>query len=173
MSDTSRRLPRGMGLTTLVAACFALAAPMASRAATVGLCASKDTAMFSCGLSKGRTVSLCARPDGALQYRIGKPSRLDLAHPAQPAVANEAFRLAHYSRSQVERLELAFDIGTYTYSLFDYTEAGRRSAGVRVSTESGQETVLNCRGKVTSRLLQLKGKVACDTDSALNLGSCP
>ena len=59
------------------------------------------------------------------------------------------------------------------YAVFDYREDGQRRAGVRVTTADAKEREIACTGRVTSRVIELKGVLKCDADSALNGGSCP
>ncbi len=80
--------------------------------------------------------------------------------------------LAHYARFQTERVELSFQNDGVNYALFDYLEAGQRTAGVRVTTTDGKERELACSGPITGRLGPLVKQLPCDADNALNEGAC-
>ena len=142
-------------------------------------CSAGEKVIFSCAVGKGeKVVSLCASPrlsatSGTLYYRFGAPSTIELEYPSRPNGAARMFKHVHYSRPMVARTEVTFAIGSATYAVFDYYEEERGkpefSQGVRVSVEGTkpQETILACKGAVTSHLHQLEGKVPCDAESAL------
>lgn len=161
-------MKRNVRLTLVL---VAVAASQAHAARAQSLCAKDETTYFSCPASHGRSINLCGKPAQTLQYRFGKPGRVELAFPAQPEEGADAFRYAHYSRFQVDRFELRFDNAGTEYVLFDYTESGRREAGVGV-TQAGKEVSVSCRMPIRSRLGELEGKLKCDTDSALTGGAC-
>ncbi|HIV71312.1 MAG TPA: hypothetical protein H9903_10305 [Candidatus Aquabacterium excrementipullorum] len=149
-----------------------LLAPMmsgtAAQAGAPTLCQADEPIWFSCAVGPTRIVSLCGTHD-ALQYRFGTPQRVELRYPASANTSPRAFRWAHHSRFQADRTEVSFHNQGVDYTLFDYTEAGRREAGVDVAP--GRR--LPCTQTPQGRLDQLKGKLPCDEDSALNLGHCP
>lgn len=150
---------------------FMVAASQAHAARAQSLCAKDETTYFSCPAGHGRSINLCGKSAQTLQYRFGKPGRVELAFPARPEDGADAFRYAHYSRFQVDRFELRFDNAGTEYVLFDYIESGRREAGVGV-TQGGKEISVSCRRPVRSRLAELEGKLKCDTESALTGGAC-
>lgn len=155
----------------LVLVLVAVAASQVHAARAQSLCAKDETTYFSCPASNGRSINLCGKSAQTLQYRFGKPGRVELAFPTRPEEGVDAFRYAHYSRFQVDRFELRFDNAGTEYVLFDYMESGRREAGVGV-TQGGKETSVSCRRPVRSRLGELEGKLKCDTESALAGGAC-
>ena len=148
-----------------------VAASQAHAARAQSLCAKDETTYFSCPASNGRSINLCGKYAQTLQYRFGKPGRVELAFPARPEEGADAFRYAHYTRFQVDRFELRFDNAGAEYVLFDYMESNRREAGVGV-TQGGKEVRVSCRRPVRSRLGDLEGKLKCDTGSALAGGAC-
>ena len=160
---------RSFKLWLVLGVVVAAAQAHAARAQT--LCAKDETAYFSCPASNGRSISLCGKPAQTLQYRFGKPGRVELAFPARPEEGADAFRYAHYTRYQVDRFELRFDHAGTEYLLFDYMDSGRREAGVGV-TQGGKESSVSCRKPVQSRLGELEGKLKCDAESALAGGAC-
>jgi hypothetical protein len=147
----------------------ALAAPAAPR----GLCRADETAYFECRTPRARLIALCGKAPQALQYRYGRSAAaIELQFPDNAADGASRMLYAHYSRYQVERVEVRFDNAGTGYTVFDYSEGRRRSAGVRVVTAQGKEQLVACAGRITSRLGELEGLLPCDVDNALNLGGC-
>lgn len=137
------------------------------------LCEAQQTTYLSCQTDRHRTVSLCGALPSALQYRYGRTGHVELAFPDNATQGVRQFAYAHYSRFQTERTEISFSHGDADYSLFDYTENGRRTAGVQVSTEDGKAAEIRCVGKIQGALSPLGKSLRCDADSALNGGKCP
>jgi hypothetical protein len=145
----------------------------ASGAAAAGLCAADETTYLSCTTARKRQLSLCGKAPQALQYRYGRSgSAIELKYPDSVADGAAQMLYAHYSRYQTERVEVRFDNQGTGYTLFEYLEGRRRSAGVRVVTVEGREQVVACAGRIVSRLGELEGLLPCDADNALNLGGC-
>ena len=166
----------GNVLTNALAGALLVALPTAQAAAasTGSLCEPGEAVQFSCPMGRGRIVSVCGQPPAALQYRFGRPGRIELSYPPDAAQGPQLFLFTQYMRYQVDRLALHFTNEDTEYEVFDEHEDGKRSAGVRVSRVGGRgETALPCRGPVTSRLGALKPWLRCDADSALQGGSCP
>ena len=160
----------GIGLSLLVLApCSACATPPVAGS----LCEASQTAYFSCRTARHKTISLCGALPSALQYRYGKAGHLELAFPDDAAQGAQRFAYAHYSRYQVERSEISFSHGTADYTLFDYTEDGRRTAGVQVGTADGKAAEIRCAGVIQGALSPLGKRLRCDADSALDGGHCP
>lgn len=111
-----------------------------------------------------------AAPHAAVLIRSS--GRIALTYPQDASAGVSSFLFAHYFRFQTDRTEVGFRNQRVEYAIFDYTEDGRRRAGVRVTTADGKETELLCSGPITSRLAELKAVLRCDADNALNGGSC-
>lgn len=137
-----------------------------------GLCRAPDAAFFHCRTANKAHVSLCAPQPKALQYRYGVKGKA-FAFPHEVTGSNGQFRIASYARFGVERTEVTFSNSGVDYALFDYTEDGVRRAGVRVVMADGKEKELLCKGRIDSRLAELKSVLQCDADNALNGGTCP
>lgn len=140
--------------------------------ASNSLCSAGETIFFSCKTRHERQVALCGGTNATISYRFGTPGRIELAYPTHQTQA-PPFRYAHYFRAQTDRTEVVFANGKTGYTVFDYREGKRRTAGVRVMTEAGEERTKTCRGTITSRLPSLAEILPCDTDNALTLGACP
>ncbi|KZC35182.1 MULTISPECIES: hypothetical protein [Rhodanobacter] len=145
----------------------------ATQPASGSLCEATQAIYFSCQTARHQTISLCGALPSALQYRYGKAGKVELAFPDDVAHGARQFAFAHYSRYQVERSEISFSHGDAGYTLFDYTEDGRRTAGVQVSTAEGKAAEIHCVGVIQGTLSPLGKSLRCDTDSALNGGRCP
>ncbi|MFY9477360.1 MAG: hypothetical protein WAQ08_06815 [Aquabacterium sp.] len=157
-----RNLACGWMLGLMVCSASAQAAP------TPTLCQPDETVWFSCRIGQAKTVSLCGTPQ-TLQYRFGTPQRVELQYPKVATNGFTSFSWGHYSRSQVDRIQIGFDNHGTTYAVFDYTEGKQRDAGVEVNATKQ----LHCTSAPQSQLGKLKDKLPCDEDSALNLGHCP
>lgn len=137
------------------------------------LCGAAQTTYFSCQTARQRTISLCGTLPSALQYRYGKPGKVELAYPHDMAQGARQFAFAHYSRYQTDRVEVSFSHDDVDYTLFDYAEKGHRSAGVRAATSAERMAEIRCTGTVHGALAPMANSIRCDTDSALNGGQCP
>ena len=149
------------------------AATTALEPARTSLCETRQTTYFSCQTLRHKTISLCGALPSVLQYRYGKPDKVELAFPGDTVSDARQFAFAHYSRYQAERSEIAFSHGDADYTVFDYTDDGRRSAGVQVSTADGKAAEITCAGSIYGALSPLGKSLHCDSDSALNGGQCP
>lgn len=143
-----------------------------SKSSDASLCEPKEVRYFGCRTAKSRLISVCGQANGITQYRYGRPGKIELRFPTD-ASTEASLRYAYYMRYQTERYEISFDTSDTLYSVFDYTEGKRRSAGVRVTKPSGESVSIGCSGKVYSQLFKLESLLPCDRDNALNLGGCP
>jgi hypothetical protein len=158
------------GATGMVLALLTSASHAAAPAA--GLCAATETTFFACTTKRAKSISLCGAPPRTLQYRFGAAQRPALVYPRDASAGPVSFLYAHHFRYQADRSEVTFSNRSVDYAVFDYTEEGKRRAGVRVTSADGKETELVCSGPVTSRLRELEGVLRCDADNALNGGGC-
>lgn len=137
------------------------------------LCTAQETVYFTCPVPRARWISLCGQAPGTLQYRFGRPKAVELRFPESAADGASRLLFAQYGRYQTERIEVRFENQGADYVLYDYHEASRHDAGVRVTTAGGKEREIACTAPATSRLGELKAVLRCDADSALNAGRCP
>jgi hypothetical protein len=120
-------------LTTIVF-CFGADAKHLSSAASTSasgkppsatLCAKDERVIFSCAVkSPAKIVSICASKDltsdrGYLQYRFGRPGRIELEYPKDRAGTQQKFQYKHYFRAQFDLTEIGLTIDGYQYSVFD------------------------------------------------------
>jgi hypothetical protein len=133
------------------------------------LCLTGEQTLFSCRIAKSSNqVALCAAAQldetGWLLYRFGVPGKIALEFPEKREGSLQRFGLKHYMRYQTDYTDIAFNIGKTQYSVYDYYQGEEKPAyarGVRVTSETGKETDLPCRGKVKSDLLKLEGLLPC------------
>lgn len=144
-----------------------MACGASAQSATATLCQSDETVWFSCRIGQAKLVSLCGTRQ-TLQYRFGTPQRVELRYPKAAKDGFTSFSWGHYSRAQVDRIQIGFDNHGTTYSVYDYTEGKQRDAGVEVDSTKQ----LRCTSTPQSQLSKLKDTLPCDEDSALNLGHC-
>ena len=154
-------------------AVFLLLMLAAASAAAAGLCTRSETSFFSCQSAARKWISVCGSAAGPLQYRFGRPGRIELAYPADPGDAAGSLYLTSYGRFQVDRSELTFTNHGIGYAVFAYSENGKRSAGVRITLDTGKELEIACAGPIVSKLPKLSSVLPCDPDNALSLGDCP
>lgn len=145
----------------------------ATPALAEGQCHAQETTYFSCDTARHKTVSLCGALPSSLQYRYGKTPHVELQFPSNPADGVNQLRYAHYFRFQSDRTEVTFSRNGNDYAVFDYTDDGKRSAGVHVTTPDGTEHEVLCKGAIEGHLNALGKSLSCDADNALNGGSCP
>ena len=146
--------------------------------ATGNHCSPQEQVVFSCAIKKSpKVVSVCASSnlsssEGTIAYRFGILGKPEFQFPPRTDGSVKSFRFAHYSRYQVERAELSFDSGNFSYTIFDYYEGEEKPPymrGVRVSPKDGKgkDIELQCSGKVISSLTKVEGVVPCDKENAL------
>ena len=157
-------------LTSVCAALFAACGQ--GEVAGAGLCTAGETTYFACQTRQQKWIGVCGSAPKSLQYRYGAQQKVELAFPQDPAAGTKSLAFAHYFRSQVDRTEVTFSSQSVDYSVFDYTEDGKRRAGVRVAPAGGREVEVACTGKITSRLADLEHVLPCDRDNALSGGAC-
>lgn len=135
-------------------------------------CNQAEKTVFNCRVdNSSKVVSLCRsqnlQGDGAyLQYRFGKPGKIELEYPQQRENSLAGFRFSHYLRHQVDYAEVKFTNGPYEYAVFDNTNGEEDPANPLVEQGvSVGDVSLVCAEPVISALLSLEGIIACDGDS--------
>ena len=122
------------------------------------LCDKSEKIVFSCAVKgSGKIVSLCSSPklnksEGYLQYRYGRPGRVELEFPKLRAESRKLFSYSHYFRAQVDSTEISFTVNGYTYSVFDEYNGEEKPVvsekGLTVTAESNSKEVKYlCLGK--------------------------
>lgn len=144
-------------------------------AETPSHCAPSEQILFHCRMRDStKILSVCAARElsatsGYLQYRFGRPGKVELEFPQEKAKTQQQFRYSHYFRFQTDRTELSFRHNGFEYAVYSDYEAelkpARKETGVRVNT-----TELPCGGQVIDKLSKLAEVVPCDENTAL--GGC-
>ncbi|HEU4767880.1 MAG TPA: hypothetical protein VFS77_10910 [Pyrinomonadaceae bacterium] len=121
------------------------------------LCSADEKIIFNCLIKENaKTVSLCSSREltkerGYLQYRFGRPGKVELEFPKSREQTQKAFKYSHYFRAQVDLTEISFTSAGYQYSIVDDYNGEERPArsvqGVTVTTPEGKEVTLTCRGR--------------------------
>ena len=129
------------------------------------LCVADETIVFSCALKRQRVVSVCASRglsanDGYVQYRLGTPSKLEIAVPM--AAANSLVEpLTWRSAVRSHSVMYAGGGGSYLrfnearYSYVTYAATGRgwiEKQGIMVLKDEKLLAVHKCAGKFTSSM---------------------
>ena len=89
------------------------------------LCARDERIIFSCPVKKpAKIVSLCASKNlsadqGYLQYRSGRPGKIELEFPKDRTNTQQQFEYSHYFRARVDLTEINFTVNGVSYSVFD------------------------------------------------------
>lgn len=159
---------RWLGVLAVASVLCATAQPPV-RALGASLCSAPEESYFWCRVRTGKLIELCGGK--SVEYRFGKPGRVELSYPATPA--DGQLRFAQFSGPLTDRIEISFSVGGANYALFDYSEGKKRSAGVRATSARGKEITTACHGPIVSRLGALKKLLPCAKESALNPGGCP
>jgi hypothetical protein len=123
---------------------------------------------------------------GYLQYRFGRPGKVELQFPEEKQNSQAQFLFEHYFRAQVDRTAVKFKNGGYEYSIYDAYEGEEAPAqnyrGVSIeyigsegdsvdANKGGENRDLECTGRVISRLNKLENVIPCDKDDSLS--GCP
>jgi hypothetical protein len=120
-------------------------ATYAGPAAGATLCNSDERIVFSCSAGS-RIASICASSDlsktqGSIQYRFGRPGRLELVYPEAATAPGEAFQAGMLMFSGGGGAWLRFRRGLVDYTIFSATGkwgpggASRDVAGVAVRNQ--------------------------------------
>jgi hypothetical protein len=147
-------------LMTLTTRPQAATAPPKSASATQPntLCAQGERVIFSCALRQtAKVVSVCASQDltnekGYLQYRFGRPGKIELEFPKDRANTQQQFEYSHYFRARVDLTEINFTVDGVSYSVFDDYQGEEKPAvseqGVAINWGTNKKEVrLLCAAK--------------------------
>lgn len=132
------------------------------------LCNAGEKIYFNCHTHSHKTISLCGALPASLQYRFGKPEKIELSYPANAQEGKMRFLFSHYSRAQTDYTTITFKNADADYTLAEYLtdDAPKGKAQLEV-TVAGKETDIICTGQYVSKLGDLKPFLPCDPDSAL------
>jgi hypothetical protein len=118
------------------------------------LCSAQEATVFSCSVTNGKIVSLCASPDlshdaGYLQYRFGRdPASIELQFPRSTQRSDATFKYLQQYFAKGGTTALSFWVGPFRYSLFRTTSAyGFNGSGVIVSKAHRRVAYMRCDAK--------------------------
>jgi hypothetical protein len=169
MIDEARSFRPSLRLRLAPAATLllALAGPAAAASPVPSLCTREEKPLIRWA-TKGsdKLVSLCASPDfgkgrGSLQYRFGRPDKIELRFPASSDGSHEQFVYSHYFRARFDQTSLSFVHDGYRYTLHDdYDgEQGKPVKSTSVTVEpldgKGRSVEIHCRELAPSDLAAL------------------
>ncbi len=128
-----------------------------------GLCASDETVLFNCPVSKKKLLSICASknygPDtGYMQYRYGPQGKPELVLPAKKTAPARSAKSGTWMFSGGGGAYVRFDNGKTSY--YVYTAIGKwgengaplSKAGVAVLKNGVQKANILCKAPETSEL---------------------
>lgn len=129
-------------------------------------CGKTERVIFSCPLRRSsKVLSLCSsakltKTEGYIQYRFGKPGRVELEYPKQRARSQDAFSYNHYFRAQVDLTEISFSVDGYSYTVFDSYNGEEKpaisEAGVTVTPPAGaRDITYSCNTKAQADFANL------------------
>ena len=152
-----------------------LAAWLPQAHAASGLCQTDETVFFSCQTRSKKWISLCGTLPASLQYRFGKPGKVELQYPENGADGKTSFFYRHYFRYQFDYTQISFKNKDTDYTL-SYGFNGENdpkkpdlSGGVDV-TAMGQPTDIQCTGKITQSLYKLGEFLGCESQDGFKPG---
>lgn len=119
------------------------------------LCNTDEKIIFSCTIKQNaKIVSLCSSPEltkdrGYIQYRFGRPGKIELEFPKSREKSQQAFKYSHYFRAKFDLTQISFISEQHEYSIFDEYNGEQRPArssqGVTVIPPNRPEVTLTCR----------------------------
>jgi len=98
------------------------------------LCSNGERVMFSAMVrGSNKLVSLCSSKQltdsqGYLQYRFGRPGKVELEFPKNREATQSGFRYSRYTRPLVTYVVLRFETGGYLYSIHQNNNAEEKPA---------------------------------------------
>lgn len=101
---------------------------------TNSLCSASERVVFTASVvGSNKLVSICSSSllddrRGYLQYRFGRPGRVELQFPSSTQNTQEAFAYTRYTRPLVTYLTLTFSTSEYQYSIHQDDDAEMKPA---------------------------------------------
>jgi hypothetical protein len=147
---------------------------LSANTAADSLCSAGERIVFSAfvqGSNKLASICTSSRLDerqGYLQYRFGRPGRVELQFPSSKQHTQKAFTYTRYTRPLVTYLTLTFRTRDYRYSIHQDSDAEMTPASdaAYITVDSllkhrggSTERTISLRGRVKGSLLRLEGVV--------------
>lgn len=154
-------------MKTLLAILTALLPTLAFAGSVNSLCLANEKLVFSCATNAGKHISVCTKGK-VVQYRFGRPEKLELEYPKVESFKPSTFQYFHYFRPEENRTSLQFETNEAEYNVFSDSEGATKSAGVVVKTKAtAREISLQCKGNASANWFEIEGKVKC-SDEPMN-----
>jgi hypothetical protein len=135
------------------------------------LCTTTEKTYLSCETENHKIISMCGALPNALQYRFGRPDKIELRYPDNASKASSVMLYGHLLDSSADRSDVNFSIGSYHYSVFDLRyHNGNRFTGVEVEGKGGTVYRIGCKGAIQGDLEGLDKYLKCDPNDAFNGG---
>ncbi len=136
------------------------------------LCSKEEQIIWSCTTKKNKIASVCASKklktdQGYVQYRFGKPGRVELELPKAKEGSIGYFRYSRYTRPLVTMLQLTFENDGYTYQIHNDDNSEEkppiRSSMIEIiKSGSDKNSSIVCRNPSTGSLMKLEDIVPKD-----------
>jgi hypothetical protein len=145
------------------------------------LCREGEHQYFSCTLKSKKTAAVCGGGTGDtsyMQYRFGKPGKVELEFPTSRTDSVSQFRISRYFRAaqdgndSLTTQDLMFTNNETTYDLSATEEGRHNGVGIIVTGKDGKSVTLNCVAGGMNIPLELEAKIPCDPDASVNTASC-
>jgi len=152
---------------------------LALLAATAQACDRGSVPLFGCEAANSRKfIELCAPSpldarSGYLLYRFGSLDKdgeeraVELQYPAKRAGSLERFYAATYTHKGIYTQSVRFISGNVSYTVFTRARGMQElDAGVEVrDRKSGKTSIVSCSERPRFYIFDLKGLVACDSET--------
>jgi len=124
---------------------------------------------MSCQTENHKFISLCGALPNALQYRFGRPSRIELRYPKDASKGTSSMLYAHHIDGNDDTSSVAFTNGSYDYQVFDLRYiVGQRYTGVIAQGKDQIEHKVACSGNVQGDLDEVGKHLKCDPNDPVN-----
>ena len=136
------------------------------------LCTGTEKTYLSCETENHKIISVCGALPNALQYRFGRPSRVELRYPEDASKGTSTLLYAHDVEGNDDSTDLNFTNGSYHYQVFDLRHIhGDRYTGVIAQGKDQVEHKVVCVGKVHGNLDEVGKYLKCDPNDPFNGGN--
>lgn len=158
-------------LSTSLLSCLSAPSFAADPPPSGSLCTATEKTYLSCETENHKIISICGALPNALQYRFGRPSKVELRYPTDASKGTSAILYAHPVDVNDDNSELNFTNGSYHYQVFDMRRPHEdRYTGVIAQGKDQVEHKVVCAGTVQGSLDEVGKYLKCDPDDPLNGG---
>ncbi|GLQ91196.1 hypothetical protein [Dyella acidisoli] len=167
-----RKLNLVFALTTTLLSCLNAPSFAADAPPPASLCTATEKTYLSCETENHKILSLCGALPNALQYRFGRPSRVELRYPEDASKGTSTMAYARDVEGNDDSSDLNFTHGSYHYQIFDLRHShGDRYTGVIAQGKDQVEHKVVCTSKVQGNLDEVGKYLKCDPNDPFNGGT--